>query len=658
MKLLHVTAKNFLSLKELDLDLDNQGLVLLDGNNLDSVDGSFEANGSGKSSLLASIFYALYGETPDGRSADAIINSQAGKEAVVTITLANNGHTYVISRGRKKNFITIMEDDDKLEYSTMKETQAKVEEIVGIPEEVFRTTIFFDGHYTTPFSEMTDKQKKEFLSAVVDLDVYSRAHEQTKEDMKAVKAELATIESNISIATEASQRELDNIRKLSENEQYYKQELDKATSELAKFEATMEPEDSYKSRENEAQSTVNSLSNYKVTSDALNKLNEATSIINKLSFDLKTKENEKKQLEQQQVSIKDTMRSKVELIKNYEAMNSSTYDIDDMHVAFNLGRDGHPEEAVDELIPSGADMTPINKLKEELQGLVSSFKGINPNGFDSVITALDAEINARKEELPQLQILAEQEAANNTSINAKYQEAVNNLNAIKSQRQDAINQVNTMKSNISYLENSLKLVREQQEAYNGASANTTVEDLEKTKNALVDKLVSLEQVLGAFSDKGIKSHVLDLVTPTLNAGVNKYLAVLTGGAIVAEFSTQTKKADGTMSEKFDVAINYNGIDTSYKSLSSGEKRRVDVAISLALQDMVMQRYGTDINVLAYDELFESLDAIGSENIVQLLHDRLDDVGTIIVISHNQDLKPLFDKIITVEKKDGISSLKK
>lgn len=64
MKLLHVTAKNFLSLKELDLDLDNQGLVLLDGNNLDSVDGSFEANGSGKSSLLASIFYALYGETP------------------------------------------------------------------------------------------------------------------------------------------------------------------------------------------------------------------------------------------------------------------------------------------------------------------------------------------------------------------------------------------------------------------------------------------------------------------------------------------------------------------------------------------------------------------------------------------------------------------
>ena len=150
---------------------------------------------------------------------------------------------------------------------------------------------------------------------------------------------------------------------------------------------------------------------------------------------------------------------------------------------------------------------------------------------------------------------------------------------------------------------------------------------------------------------------MDLVTPTLNEGVNKYLGTLTGGAINVEFSTQSKKADGTLSDKFDISVTYNGGVMSYNALSSGEKRRVDVAISLALQDMVIQRYGADVNLLAYDELFESLDATGAENVVELLKSRIEKVGTIIVVSHNEDLKPLFDNSLEVIKKDGVSTLK-
>ena len=127
--------------------------------------------------------------------------------------------------------------------------------------------------------------------------------------------------------------------------------------------------------------------------------------------------------------------------------------------------------------------------------------------------------------------------------------------------------------------------------------------------------------------------------------------------IEAQFTTQTKKADGTLSDKLDIDVLYNGEETDYNSLSSGEKRRVDIAISLALQDMVMTRFGDDINLLAYDELFESLDAVGSENVIELLRQKLKDVSTIIVISHNEDLKPLFDKTIMVTKEQGISTLK-
>ena len=151
MKFIKIKAKNFLSFKELELDLDNRGLILLTGKNLDDKSGTFDKNGIGKSSLVASIFYALFGETPDGRSADAIINKDAKKNASVELTLEVSGNTYVITRGRKKNVLSITLNGEPMEFSTMKETQANIEQIIGIPEEVFRTTLFFDGHYTTPF---------------------------------------------------------------------------------------------------------------------------------------------------------------------------------------------------------------------------------------------------------------------------------------------------------------------------------------------------------------------------------------------------------------------------------------------------------------------------------------------------------------------------
>ena len=56
-----VEMKNFMAVQEATLDLDNRGLVLIEGKNKSN--DSFTSNGASKTTLITSITYALYGKT-------------------------------------------------------------------------------------------------------------------------------------------------------------------------------------------------------------------------------------------------------------------------------------------------------------------------------------------------------------------------------------------------------------------------------------------------------------------------------------------------------------------------------------------------------------------------------------------------------------------
>mgnify|MGYP003362049270 CR=1 FL=1 len=554
--------------------------------------------------------------------------------------------------------LKVTQNGEPMEFSTMKETQANIEQLIGIPEEVFRTTLFFDGHYTTPFSEMTDKQKKEFLSAIVDLSVYSRAHDKTKEEIKETKASISAVESNIVIASEASKRELENIERLKTTLAQYQGNLEQAQVSLASYDDTRT--EALSKSLLEATKALEDVSAYKTTNEAQNALREALTASQRVSSELSELQSKSRALAVKVDNLKSTMKTKMAMIKQYEELNQSAFTKDNLTTAYTYGANGKNIAALEEIIPSGAvNLDTVANLKAELSNLVTEFKGIDTTIYDQSIAELTKKQTEMSVGLQELQAKANKEIEDNNSVNARYKQASSAVAKIKDDLRNEEQVKRNLEAQVKSAQDSLALVKQQLDSYGEVdvdNASTVVQELQEKKVALADKLVNLEKVLGAFSDKGIKSHVLDLVTPTLNEGVNKYLGVLTGGAINVEFSTQSKKADGTLSDKFDISVTYNGDVMSYNALSSGEKRRVDVAISLALQDMVIQRYGADVNLLAYDELFESLDATGSENVIELLKSRIEKVGTIIVVSHNEDLKPLFDNSLEVIKKDGVSTL--
>ena len=660
MKLLNIKAHNFLSYEDLELDLDNQGLVLLDGKTNDALDGTFESNSSGKSSLLGAIFYAIYGETPDGRSANNVINRDKGKDTKVVLELEVNGHSYRIERGRKKNFTKLFEDNKELEYSTMKETQQSIESLIGIPEEVFRTTLFFDGHYTTPFSEMTDKQKKEFLSAVVDLDVYSRAHDKTKEDIKGINTEIDNLDYKISVNQQNNARTNDLLKEnkdsLSANEATIN-ELNKQLSDLEKEMSTQEYE-KYLVQIKETQEEVDNFHVgpsssveqdkyqrlYQQVQEASQAKQQANNNVNKVLMELE--------------SIKSQLAQGKDTYANYTDLASKAYDKHNIYEAWQYGSSSKPAEELGNIKPNAFDNTKIENVKQQLVKLLSRYKELDAQQepLHQLALKVEGEYEQLKQALDSQKRAADAEIQDNNSKMSQYQLLTNQLQELLATKHTQDETIKNIKNKLAAANDTRNYILHQLKSLTPASTEE-IDKLDKDKQALVAKRIKLEHALEAFSDKGIKSHVLDLVTPALNEGVNKYLSILAGGSIEAEFSTQTKKADGTLSDKLDIVITHDGEEATYGSLSSGEKRRVDIAISLSLQDMVISRFGNDINLLAYDELFESLDAVGSENVVELLRQKLVDVSTIIVISHNEDLKPLFDKTILVTKEQGISTLK-
>ena len=134
------------------------------------------------------------------------------------------------------------------------------------------------------------------------------------------------------------------------------------------------------------------------------------------------------------------------------------------------------------------------------------------------------------------------------------------------------------------------------------------------------------------------------------------MSKLTSGHIEVKFNTQATLKSGETREKFSIEISNQDGGQEYSANSGGERKRIDLAINLALQDLVASRSNKRINIAMFDEIFDSLDETGIEQVIELLQELSKEKSSIFVISHNEHLKSYFTNVITITKKDGFSTL--
>lgn len=151
-----------------------------------------------------------------------------------------------------------------------------------------------------------------------------------------------------------------------------------------------------------------------------------------------------------------------------------------------------------------------------------------------------------------------------------------------------------------------------------------------------------------FGNRGVKALVVREALPTLNVKLSEYAQEIFQGSARLRFSPSKTTKQGEERELFHLRYQARHGSASYLGESAGGRRRVDICVLL-----VFSWLSRTCNVLLVDELLDGLDESGREAILSILS-RLR--GTVLVISHEKQLKAHMGRTWTVTKKNDASVL--
>jgi DNA repair exonuclease SbcCD ATPase subunit len=200
MNIHKVEITNFLSFKKAHFKLSDRGLCLIVGYNNDTIDATDNgdtksSNGSGKSALISSVLWALYGNldrSPDRK--DNVINRDEKKYCCVTVYFDN----CIVSRGRKPDFLRMWIDGEEITKGTSSDTQQLIESHIGMPFEVFKNSYVLSGDTVASFMNKSRSQRREFIEKMFKLtdfdDYLNRTRMLLKQQEQAFVIKTSTFE--------------------------------------------------------------------------------------------------------------------------------------------------------------------------------------------------------------------------------------------------------------------------------------------------------------------------------------------------------------------------------------------------------------------------------------------------------------------------------
>jgi len=201
IKIKDLTVKNFMSVgnQTQAVDFGKEQLTLVLGENLDmGGDDNGSRNGTGKTTIINALSYALYGNALTNIKKDNLINKINGKNMLVTLHFETNGTDYRIERGRKPNvfkfFIdgqeSIAEDQDESQGDS-RETQKDLDTLLGMSHDMFKHIIALNT-YTEPFLSMKANEQRDIIEQLLGITLLSEKSELLKEQIRLTKEQIAS----------------------------------------------------------------------------------------------------------------------------------------------------------------------------------------------------------------------------------------------------------------------------------------------------------------------------------------------------------------------------------------------------------------------------------------------------------------------------------
>jgi DNA repair exonuclease SbcCD ATPase subunit len=212
-KIKTLAVKNFMSVGNATqaVQFDRRDLTLVLGQNLDlGGDDTGARNGTGKTTIINALSYALYGNALTNIKKDNLINKTNGKNMLVTIEFEKDGVDYKIERGRKPNTMAFYIGDQEQEITDesqgdSRETQAEIERMLGMSHDMFKHIVALNT-YTEPFLALRANDQRTIIEQLLGITMLSDKADLLKEQLKATKDAITQEEYRIKAVNDANAR--------------------------------------------------------------------------------------------------------------------------------------------------------------------------------------------------------------------------------------------------------------------------------------------------------------------------------------------------------------------------------------------------------------------------------------------------------------------
>ena len=590
MKFKYIEAQNFRSYSHLRLDLEHLGLTLISA-----------SNGSGKSSILYALIYALYGETPDGAKGDEIIKKEVGKDCYAKTEFTHFKHDYVITRYRKNkeygNKVLVSRDNKDITLSTNKETDKLIVSILGFDMETMLNSLVFNPEKLNTFVSSTDKQRKQMLEELTNTNIYKQAQALVKIDRDTARDSLSKAEEKQQqlITLQDSQKTIQS--QYQQNVALHESRLSTLTDQIQNLQGATKPDTTQlEVNQKELKRLNDEMASQSVPTNPYKE-----SLIKGKNY-LANNQNKVKELKD---SLADLL-TYLNKLKNAE-INTCPWcgsPLDEKH------RQTEIKTISEKVLEQGKEVKHLLKLNQEAETKIakltqqSEAKETEIKGYQDHLNKLNSKLNALHQEINRLQMVQNTYEQNQTNL-ANLQQQLNQVKAEKIEKPE----ITDYHADLIKVDHQITELNQQLDNY--------------------------KDLIKVYSDQGVKAQALSLVIPFLNEQLETILKGLTDDSLNAYLSAESKTKTGKVKEQISLHVDSVNSGANYQDLSSGEKRRIGIALNIAFMNYLKSQIG-GINLVVFDEVFDNLDHEGIDAVVKYLS-TLTDIDNVLIISHNTDL---------------------
>ena len=677
----NITLRNFLSIGQVTqaVDFDKKDLTLILGENLD-LGGDGARNGTGKTTLIQGLSYALFGVPINDIRKDNLVNRTNGKAMMVTLEFNVNGTEYKIERGRKPNILkfyvnNVQEKGSEDQQGENKETQAAIERVLNMTPEMFRHIVVLNT-YSQPFLALKNNEQKDIIEQLLGITLLSEKAEVVKELIRNSKDYIQQEEFRVKAIEEANKRVKEQIDAIKRRQTLW---LKKHDEDLANY--ALEYDELLKididaellahkdliawNKQKEQQDTYNALV---ARSTAWQQKHDTDVSIAHKAYSLKNEYDIEAELklwndlkdwlhdEAEQKSIAtiiDTLTKSITKEKKLiDKLVREVKELED-HKCYACGQDFHDDKhlevtlekttllenaraelahfetqlSINESLVTKLGTKPIPSYKTEAEAIRHSGDVAN---LKKVWEDKKKESNPFSEQLSELTpIVLGQQPVTHYDTEREAIEHRGKVSAILQQIQSKAEETDPYAEQVSDMESQAL------QAIDFEAINKLTKTMEHQK-FLLDLLTS--------KDSFVRKKIIDQNLSYLNARLTHYLDKI------------GLPHNVIFKNDLQVEITELGRELDFDNLSRGERNRLILGLSFAFRDVWENLYAP-INTLFIDELIDSgLDTQGVENSLAILKDMSRRRHkSIWLVSHREELAGRVPNVLKVVKENGFTS---